>query len=1028
MNPQEFQLLLQRIQAGENIDLLDKGLSAEQMQEISGVRAMRGYDNIFAQSNLSPVNTGTDNSLNIGTPQLNLPNYNSTPYQPFSGYKAPMGDNIYGEQTNTNATTNNTTTDQDKYGAARDIFAANRNLVNNLGGGPFSSGNALPGFLEINHWANTQEKMSDNDKKVFKGLNTANFAMDSGRELISDAALVGGIMGQQKTNNYHLKREGENKRLMAISDQRKGEFDTLADNYMKKVGPVLAQNGGEYKMAKHIASEDLLTAPKGEGFNAYLENGEYYLGNQGNAQKVVGDNHEDPSKGVRVEMEEGGRVVSRNVILSDSDKKRYKEEYGLNIGKKETYASLIEKYDKDLGIPKLDEEQAKFIEKLEKSESELKDDNTKNRNKEYLSGKINELEQKKEATKDLRLTFFNEVYASQTAEKENGDFDTKRPPIEGTEPLAQNGGTMLRISADKSIPVFQEGGEYFTDSEDNNALFQEYIKSKGFTNMEQVFQQGGEMQQQQEMLQMVAQALQEGAEPQQVLQSLVEQGIPQEQATQLIQGVIQQLQQAPQQQEVPQYQMGNMPYIPREGFINSGEFIGPQLPSTEVPNVTPQQIYAEKDLPKTAVKVENGKVPEGTKKGTPVYQKQGNGYVLVDPFTLYGENAIGSTAATAKELELIQSKNVDGSFGKTALPLSTFMDKNPEYFTPEMRKNWEGIGKLPEGKRKELWKGFQTDFNPRLKTRLIENGYSETEADKIVKEVGFSGDKEKGIDGKGGGYSTTRVLPKYTGKTDTPELPDIIDYKEKEVDETVAEDLPVFNNNSNKFSPYKDRSFINYIPDTPSPLRLPSFNLETAQTVGPLKVSEEKAAREIYKQSQANLAAIQGNIGAQQGANLAANNSQTYQAINDAITQRNITNAQLADGANKFNAGAIMNTDRANIGSMNAYSKEVNQAFDNTNRDIAAWHENTLYTLPKGQRAEERALNTIDSYNPNITFDNQGNVMYDPNSGQPLTATNPLLYGGTNKVSAAQAKALQDAAEKKAILAHNKKFGTNYAA
>lgn len=55
------------------------------------------------------------------------------------------------------------------------------------------------------------------------------------------------------------------------------------------------------------------------------------------------------------------------------------------------------------------------------------------------------------------------------------------------------------------------------------------------------YQQGGQMGQDQ-ILQMVAQALQQGTPPEQVMQMLIEQGVPQEQAQQMIQMVMSQMQ------------------------------------------------------------------------------------------------------------------------------------------------------------------------------------------------------------------------------------------------------------------------------------------------------------------------------------------------------------------------------------------------------------------------------------------------------------------------------------------------------
>jgi hypothetical protein len=63
----------------------------------------------------------------------------------------------------------------------------------------------------------------------------------------------------------------------------------------------------------------------------------------------------------------------------------------------------------------------------------------------------------------------------------------------------------------------------------------------------QQFADGGEIDSQQ-VMQMVAEALQQGMQPEKVMQMLVEQGIPQEQATQIIEQIVMQMQQQPEQQ------------------------------------------------------------------------------------------------------------------------------------------------------------------------------------------------------------------------------------------------------------------------------------------------------------------------------------------------------------------------------------------------------------------------------------------------------------------------------------------------
>lgn len=71
------------------------------------------------------------------------------------------------------------------------------------------------------------------------------------------------------------------------------------------------------------------------------------------------------------------------------------------------------------------------------------------------------------------------------------------------------------------------------------------------------YQEGGQTGAgQEEMVMQVAQALQQGADPQEVLQQLIQAGIPEEQAIQLIEGIMQQMQQETPQQEQPMMQNG----------------------------------------------------------------------------------------------------------------------------------------------------------------------------------------------------------------------------------------------------------------------------------------------------------------------------------------------------------------------------------------------------------------------------------------------------------------------------------------
>jgi len=95
-------------------------------------------------------------------------------------------------------------------------------------------------------------------------------------------------------------------------------------------------------------------------------------------------------------------------------------------------------------------------------------------------------------------------------------------------------------------PELQEKIQMLPPEKQQEVLMQ--LMQKYQEQGQQQFQEGGEVDPQQ-IMQMVAQALQQGMQPEEVVQMLVEQGIPQEQAMQIIQQVMQSVQQPEQEQQ-----------------------------------------------------------------------------------------------------------------------------------------------------------------------------------------------------------------------------------------------------------------------------------------------------------------------------------------------------------------------------------------------------------------------------------------------------------------------------------------------
>lgn len=102
---------------------------------------------------------------------------------------------------------------------------------------------------------------------------------------------------------------------------------------------------------------------------------------------------------------------------------------------------------------------------------------------------------------------------------------------------------------------------------------QEQQIPQGQPPMQQAPQQGGGGDPMEEVIEMVMQAMQQGASPEQVVQSLVQQGIPQEQAVQVVQMVMQEMQGgqggqgAPQGGGQPQMMTGGTPKYQKAGTV-----------------------------------------------------------------------------------------------------------------------------------------------------------------------------------------------------------------------------------------------------------------------------------------------------------------------------------------------------------------------------------------------------------------------------------------------------------------------------
>ena len=118
--------------------------------------------------------------------------------------------------------------------------------------------------------------------------------------------------------------------------------------------------------------------------------------------------------------------------------------------------------------------------------------------------------------------------------------------------------TKEMLEQERKIKANQKemGGYMYAEGGINNPGFKALPKEVQAKIMSNMYQEGGmepEADPAQEMMQQVAQMLEQGADPQEVLQMLVEAGVPEEQAVQMVQSIMQQMQEP---QDTPQMRDG----------------------------------------------------------------------------------------------------------------------------------------------------------------------------------------------------------------------------------------------------------------------------------------------------------------------------------------------------------------------------------------------------------------------------------------------------------------------------------------
>jgi hypothetical protein len=208
----------------------------------------------------------------------------------------------------------------------------------------------------------------------------------------------------------------------------------------------------EKELPKLLTGEYTTGIPKDSKLTktAEIEGDEYVKYPEGNIQKAIGPSHE--KGGIDMAMPDGTEVISKTTKLTKEDVKYITSQYDIDISTKDSYASVIDKYTKSIGLKKLNDEQADIIATLKKQmENKAMDKETKTLNTDYLSNKIYDTEAKKAPLEAQRKQFFDLAFKLQEEKKPN--------PAQGEQSFKYGGisGEAFKAMCDKHGLTEEQG-------------------------------------------------------------------------------------------------------------------------------------------------------------------------------------------------------------------------------------------------------------------------------------------------------------------------------------------------------------------------------------------------------------------------------------------------------------------------------------------------------------------------------------------------------------------------------------------
>lgn len=201
--------------------------------------------------------------------------------------------------------------------------------------------------------------------------------------------------------------------------------------------------------------------------NSEIEKDEFIKDSNG-VRKAIGDTHE--KGGIDVHLEEGSKVLSNHLRIGGDLARFIKKSYGLEIKASDTYAKVLNKYLKKIGLYKKADEFESLVKKLETQKREVEDEVTLALNQETLMNMINDIGKEIKPLEEEKEKMFDLLFDSQENSKTEAEAKNFMKNGGNFSELADKYGISLE-RAMEILPQYQDGGNIYSPTNPNNPLF-----------------------------------------------------------------------------------------------------------------------------------------------------------------------------------------------------------------------------------------------------------------------------------------------------------------------------------------------------------------------------------------------------------------------------------------------------------------------------------------------------------------------------------------------------------------------------